>query len=448
MEELVVYKCDISTHLHLPDHAAVEAMQIVQNIRELAAEQPNARPSDVIRTGVGNVEEEVSVKLPEENHLKRMVNRRQNKERPRLPGPNTVNFEIIAPYDRTRSDQLFLLYDSGREGANRTLIFSTSENLRMLAASDTLLTDGTFKVVPRQFLQLYTLHGVILDTVFPFVFVLTTRKDEGTYADIYRQVKVIAAELDIHFSFQFLNTDFEAANINAVKEAFPNARIVGCLFHFSQSLWRQIVSRGLRADYLNTEEPELRRNLLELMALPFIPPADLVETFIFLYEEIDDALIEFATYVDHTYVRGKPARGRRRAVPPLFPPETWNVYNLVLADRIRTNNAVEGFHSKFNQIVGTHHANIWKLIDAFKKVQQDTERTLTQARGGHRRFKPPVSKKYTTNQAMIANIVRNYQHYKDTNSLKKYLRACAYHLKLHTPRADPPDSDEEDSDDD
>lgn len=143
MEELVVYKCDISTHLHLPDHAAVEAMQIVQNIRELAAEQPYARPSDVIRTGVGNVEEEVSVKLPEENHLKRMVNRRQNKERPRLPGPNTVNFEITAPYDRTRSDQLFLLYDSGREGANRTLIFSTSENLRILAASDTLLTDGT-----------------------------------------------------------------------------------------------------------------------------------------------------------------------------------------------------------------------------------------------------------------------------------------------------------------
>ncbi|XP_072157114.1 LOW QUALITY PROTEIN: uncharacterized protein [Bemisia tabaci] len=408
MEELVVYKCDISTHLHLPDHAAVEAMQIVQNIRELAAEQPNARPSDVIRTGIGNVEEEVSVKLPEENHLKRMVTRRQNKERPRLPGPNTVNFEITAPYDRTRSDQLFLLYDSGREGANRTLIFSTSENLRILAASDTLLTDGTFKVVPRQFLQLYTLHGVILDTVFPFVFVLTTRKDEGTYADIYRQVKDIAAELDIHFSFQFLNTDFEAANINAVKEAFPNARIVGCLFHFSQSLWRQIVSRGLRARRFN----------------------------------------RICDVVDHTYVRGKPARGRRRAVPPLFPPETWNVYNLVLADRIRTNNAVEGFHSKFNQIVGTHHANIWKLIDAFKKVQQDTERTLTQARGGHRRFKPPVSKKYTTNQAMMANIVRNYQHYKDTNSLKKYLRAYAYHLKLHTPRADPPDSDEEDSDDD
>ena len=33
---------------------------------------------------------------------------------------------------------------------------------------------------------------------------------------------------------------------------------------------------------------------------------------------------------------------------------------------IVTDNAVEGWHNSFNRRVGTHHANIWKLIEVIK----------------------------------------------------------------------------------
>ncbi len=43
--------------------------------------------------------------------------------------------------------------------------------------------------------------------------------------------------------------DFESAMIAAVQEVLNNARIRGCLFHFSQALWRKIQDLGLTICY-------------------------------------------------------------------------------------------------------------------------------------------------------------------------------------------------------
>ena len=49
----------------------------------------------------------------------------------------------------------FLKFDSGAE-ENRILIFSTDENLRMLARAQQVFADGTFKTTPHPlFEQLY-----------------------------------------------------------------------------------------------------------------------------------------------------------------------------------------------------------------------------------------------------------------------------------------------------
>ena len=48
-----------------------------------------------------------------------------------------------------------------------------------------------------------------------------------------------------------------------------------------------------------------------------------------------------------------------------FLPTLWNHSNTIGP---RTNNNVEGFHSKFNRSIGSPHPNIYKLIKLFQKI--------------------------------------------------------------------------------
>ena len=51
-------------------------------------------------------------------------------------------------YDKRKSDY-----------GGRLLIFSSDEQLRVLLQSDVLFADGTFRVAPKLFEQLYVIHG-------------------------------------------------------------------------------------------------------------------------------------------------------------------------------------------------------------------------------------------------------------------------------------------------
>ena len=44
-------------------------------------------------------------------------------------------------------------------------------------------------------------------------------------------------------------TDFEQAMMDAIAEEFPGAQSRGCLFHYTQALWRKIQVLGLQEDY-------------------------------------------------------------------------------------------------------------------------------------------------------------------------------------------------------
>jgi hypothetical protein len=60
--------------------------------------------------------------------------------------------------------------------------------------------------------------------------------------------------------------DFEKAAVNVFTEEFPNSRLQGCFFHFSQAIYRHVQSAGLQASYAaNTEFA------LMLPALAFVP---------------------------------------------------------------------------------------------------------------------------------------------------------------------------------
>jgi len=367
----------------------------------------------------------------------RNVNRWQNDERPPIPA-NLQDISIDPPYDQTLGGEPFVLYDSGPGDPNRIVIFSSDWAVELLSHCDMFFSDGTFKTVPNLFAQLFSVHGRYRDFVFPLVFCLTSNLTEQTYAVVYRELKRKARQLGVELSPQQFMMDMELADVNAARTAFRQAHVQVCLYHFNQSLWRNVQRFGLAEEYETLDSP-IRKQLVALMALPFIPLDEVVEVFETITEDMDAHLDEFISYMESTYVLG-PLR-RRRRVPPRFPPELWNVYQLTLDGFQRTNNAVEGWHNRLDKICVVHHASLWRFLDAIRSEENQIRNQVIQVQGGHTRIREPVNKKYKTNQRQIEEIVARYETYKQEGNILVYLRAIGYRLKTG-PRAPPPPAED------
>jgi hypothetical protein len=54
------------------------------------------------------------------------------------------------------------------------VLFSTDNNLEMMAAADAIFMDGTFKRSLPQFTQLFTLHIIYIEFFIPVVYAFNT----------------------------------------------------------------------------------------------------------------------------------------------------------------------------------------------------------------------------------------------------------------------------------
>ena len=122
---------------------------------------------------------ETIMRLPERTTLFRAINRYQNKGKPNVP-QSIDALQILPPYDKTLDNEQLLQFDDGIN-SDRILMFYTSDGLKQLCNSRIVFADGTFKAVPRPFMQLYTFDGEVFDHVFPLAYGLPLRKTENTY---------------------------------------------------------------------------------------------------------------------------------------------------------------------------------------------------------------------------------------------------------------------------
>ena len=79
-----------------------------------------------------------------------------------------------------------------------------------------------------------------------------------------------------------------------------------------------------------------------------------------------------------------------------------NMYDQTIGDLLRTNNAVEGWHQRFQANVGAYHPNFWKFIDILKREQSLNHVNISQARAGHQ--PEPQRRRYQDSNRRIKNI--------------------------------------------
>jgi hypothetical protein len=257
-----------------------------------------AGPSAAQGAVAATIPSSVLMALPKRSTLNRQLRRHQHKiltsgnaQSALPPCPTDLTFTIP---DRFTS---FVLYDSG-SGADRFLLMGCSDLLDGLARAPLWLADGTFKVVPNLFFQLYSIHFQFVTGINPAaVYCLLPNKTRTTYDRVFRQLKLLipTASPDV------IMTDFETAAMSAFKDAFPDAQITGCYFHLTQSVLRKVNEIGLKVPY--ETDDAVRGSVRCLAALAHVPETDVSEAFDLLVDEMPavDHIDELITYFEHTW---------------------------------------------------------------------------------------------------------------------------------------------------
>ena len=145
-------------------------------------------------------------------------------------------------------------------------------------------------------------------------------------------------------------------------------------------------------------------------------------------------------YFEATYVNGVERVARREAdanhnvpavvvhrVAPLFPPETWNVYEITIASEQRTNNLCEAWNFGFEQLVGHKHPSVWTLLDGLRQDCIMASTTIQQ----HALGMPPKKRvKHRTRllQERLCNICIDYR--KGSKTMPELLHAVANTIRF------------------
>lgn len=144
-----------------------------------------------------------------------------------------------------------------------------------------ILLDATFKCCPfGPFKQLLLLYFRYQDKVFPFAYVLMTRKTQRAYEHLFAFINEKVCSLQC----KTFTSDYEVAMRNALHILFPSTRLVACWFHYSQALKKHVrqlpgFERFLRGN-------EAAENIYyTLQCLPLLPSEHILCAFKQLKQE-------------------------------------------------------------------------------------------------------------------------------------------------------------------
>ncbi|XP_071943684.1 uncharacterized protein [Antedon mediterranea] len=265
-------------------------------------------------------------------------------------------------------------------------------------SSNHWFADGTFKVVPAIFFQLWTVHGVYEGHVVPLVYALLRNKTQPTYIRVLEVIRQLG-----DFNPTTIRIDYEMAARNALRQVFPDAQIKGCLFHLCQRIHERIKQAGLSIHYRENQEFRIQSRMIG--AIAFAPEEDTDECFQALVNIAQPELLPILNYFEDTYI-GRPQRNHDVRQAPRFSPEMWNVHHDTLAGGMRTTNHVEGWHHRFQVGIGADHPTFWMFLDCLKREQAMNEVLIGQAQAG---APPPAQRRaYRQTNQRILRLVEGY----------------------------------------
>ena len=139
--------------------------------------------------------------------------------------------------------------------------------MTLLSETTNVQVDGTFQTVPIQFVQLSTIFVAVGRHVgrhmMPVIHCLMTSKSQELNSAILQDLVTHVPQFQPIASM----SDWEPAVRNAFKEFYPQIKVYGCWFHFTQRIWTKSQKLGLSQSFKNNVH--VAKFIRQLMGIPF-----------------------------------------------------------------------------------------------------------------------------------------------------------------------------------
>ena len=216
--------------------------------------------------------------------------------------------------------------------------------------------DGTYKIVPNfgKFKTLVTLIGFNkkANAFAHCCYTLLTDETQNIFENFLQLLK-----FNYKFKPKFINIDFSKAEENAILEVYKNdkIKIVFCLFHFVQCLWRKINSLGLRKKEFIKKSKCL---IFNIKLLAFIKVEDIEDSYNSIKNSDifdDDKYTLFFNYFEKNWIKKDTYKWNYFDIISLNQKSNNEIYNNDFDIKILlTNNACETLHSYIKQMVANN----------------------------------------------------------------------------------------------
>ncbi|KAE9290913.1 hypothetical protein PR003_g25171 [Phytophthora rubi] len=302
------------------------------------------------------------------------VLRRVNRVRAEEFGGSVYGQIEVPPWSQVLSDDgiatdtNFLLfhysyYEKTTKTRERLLGWGHPVLLNMLKQKKTsLFVDGTFRCVPPRFKQciVFTTYDRATKGYYPCAFVLGTSKKYGVY---FHAMRLVSTATDDSIDPEFVYCDFEAGMIRAVRDHFPSAAPIGCLFHFKQACRRKMKKYRISEAECKIA---MKRGILDMLTVipqPKVEKQGVAWVRSKIAEKCALAGLVYSTtkweefwgYFHRTWI-------------VKFPPALWNVEPYTRDLVSRTNNPLERFNREMNAAFSGGHTNLPDFAAGVEKL--------------------------------------------------------------------------------
>ena len=178
-------------------------------------------------------------------------------------------------------------------------------------------------------------------------------------------------------------------------------------------------------EYGNNQDFSIK--LHHIIVLAFLPSEKIPEAFNQVKLILPENTAGVVEYFEENYIRGRIRRTRNKStrhLPPLFPPEIWSINDLVELDYPRTQNIVEGWHNRWNNLIGKAHIGVYTIVEEMQKEQQQSEIQIENINRGAPR--PLQRNQYFNRENRILTIFND----RDNRDLMDFLRGIAHNIAL------------------
>jgi hypothetical protein len=170
--------------------------------------------------------------------------------------------------------------------------------------------DATHKLIKNKFPVVVFAKTDFEHQIHPIAVAITSHEQTKDYLQIYKGLISVAEELEIEFDPQYIMQDAWDASYNAVKELFPDVKVLMCWYHVRSNCYKH---RDLIPDeYRNTVSSVIRSVLMSK------DKYEAFEKFTEFETDFKEILPEFINYFKDNWLKGNYIRWKIYNSPPGF----------------------------------------------------------------------------------------------------------------------------------